>query len=108
MRRTSSPRLSLAKNGKAAARAAGDLRLYQIQAIDRTVEILNCFSFDHPHLSVTEIAARSGLHKSTAHRILTALEYNGLTRQTLETSHDHLRVKLFGLGNQAVARSLSA
>jgi IclR helix-turn-helix domain len=47
----------LAKNGKAAARAADDLRLYRIQVIDRAVEILNCFSFDHPDLSVTEIAA---------------------------------------------------
>lgn len=104
MRRTSSPKLSLAKNGKAAARAAGDLRLYRIQVIDRAVEILNCFSFDHPDLSVTEIAARTGLHKSTAHRILMALEYNGLIRQTPETGHYHLGVKLFGLGNQAVAR----
>ena len=104
MRRTSSPKLSLAKNGKAAARAAGDLRLYRIQVIDRAVEILNCFSFDHPNLSVTEIAARTGLHKSTAHRILMALEYNGLIRQTPETGHYHLGVKLFGLGNQAVAR----
>jgi hypothetical protein len=36
----------LAKNGKVAARAADDLRLYRIQVIDRAVGILNCFSLD--------------------------------------------------------------
>lgn len=104
MRRTSNPKFSLLKNGRPVARAASDLRLYRIQVIDRAVEILNCFSFDHPDLSVTEIAARTGLHKSTAHRILMALEYNDIIRQTSETGHYHLGVKLFALGNQAVAR----
>jgi IclR family KDG regulon transcriptional repressor len=104
MRRTSNPKFSLPKNGRPAARAASDLRLYRIQVIDRAVEILNCFSFDHPDLSVTEIAVRTGLHKSTAHRILMALEYNDIIRQTSETGYYHLGVKLFALGNQAVAR----
>src|SRR5438132_8947214 len=104
MRRASSSKLSLAKNGRAAVRAVADSRLYRIQVIDRAVEILDCFSFDHPAFSVSEIAAKTGLHKSTTHRILMALEHHGLIQQTPETGHYHLGVKLFRLGSQAVAR----
>ena len=79
-------------------------RLYRIQVIDRAAEVLNCYSFDRPELSVSEIAQMTGLHKSTAHRILMALEHNGLIRQIEETGRYHLGIKLFTLGNQAVAR----
>jgi len=77
---------------------------YRIQAIDRAAGILNCFEFDQPELSVREIAARTGLHKSTAHRILMALHYNGLIDQDLQTGNYHLGIKLFKLGQEAVAR----
>ncbi len=77
---------------------------YRIQVIDRAVEVLDCFTFNKPELSVGEVSATTGLHKSTAHRILMALEYNGLVEQNQETAKYRLAIKFFKLGQQAVAR----
>jgi IclR family KDG regulon transcriptional repressor len=75
---------------------------YRIQVLDRAAQIMDCFGFDHKQLSVSEIGSRTGLHKSTTHRILMALEYNQLIKQNPETGKYHLGIKLFKLGNQAV------
>jgi IclR family transcriptional regulator, KDG regulon repressor len=104
MKRTRNKEISASKNEKPPGAHYGRSRLYRIQVIDRAVEILHCFSFDRPELSVSEIAQMTGLHKSTAHRILMALEHNGLIRQIEETGRYQLGIKLFMLGNQAVAR----
>jgi len=77
---------------------------YRIHVIDRAAQILDCFGFDHQELGVSEIGARTGLHRSTAHRILMALEYNDLIKQNPETGKYHLGIKLFKLGHQAVSQ----
>lgn len=77
---------------------------YRIQVIDRAVKLLDCFTFDKPELSVGEVSVATGLHKSTAHRILMAMEYNGLVEQNRETANYRLGIKLFKLGHLAVAR----
>jgi len=77
---------------------------YRIHVIDRAAQILDCFGFDHQELSVSEIGAKTGLHRSTAHRILMALEYNDLIKQDPDTSKYHLGIKLFKLGHQAVSQ----
>jgi DNA-binding IclR family transcriptional regulator len=77
---------------------------YRIQVIDRATQILECFDFDAHELSVSEISQRTGLHKSTAHRILIALQYNGFIQQNPETGNYHLGIKLFKFGQLAVMR----
>jgi DNA-binding IclR family transcriptional regulator len=77
---------------------------YRIHVIDRATQILDCFGFDHQELSVSEIGAKVGLHRSTAHRILMALEYNDLIKQNPHTMKYHLGIKLFKLGHQAVSQ----
>lgn len=77
---------------------------YRIQVIDRAVAVLDCFTFDKPELSVGEVTLATGLHKATAHRILMALEYNGLVEQNQETARYRLGLKLFKLGHLTVAR----
>src|SRR5438445_478502 len=77
---------------------------YRIHVIDRAAQILDCFGFDHQELGVSEIGARTGLHRSTAHRILMALEYNDLIKQNPSTGKYHLGIKLFKLGHQAVSQ----
>jgi IclR family KDG regulon transcriptional repressor len=77
---------------------------YRIHVIDRAAQILDSFGFDHHELSVSEIGSRTGLHRSTAHRILMALEYNDLIKQNPETGKYHLGIKLFKLGHQAVSQ----
>ena len=91
-------------NGRQLEPASADPRLYRVQVIDRATQILDCFTFERTELAVSEIAAKTGLHKSTAHRILMALEYNDLIRQNRETGNYYLGMKLFKLGNQAAAR----
>jgi len=76
---------------------------YRIQVIDRAVAVLDCFTFDNPELSVGEVSLATGLHKATAHRILMALEYNGLVEQNQETAKYRLGLKLFKLGHLTVA-----
>jgi DNA-binding IclR family transcriptional regulator len=76
---------------------------YRIHVIDRAAQILDCFGFDHQELSVSEIGIKTSLHRSTAHRILMALEYNDLIQQNSETGKYRLGIKLFKLGHQAVS-----
>jgi IclR family transcriptional regulator, KDG regulon repressor len=76
---------------------------YRIQVIDRAALILDCFGFDHQELSVSEIGAKTELHRSTAHRILMALEYNDLIQQNPDNGKYRLGIKLFRLGHQAVS-----
>ena len=71
---------------------------YRIHVIDRAAQILDCFGFDHQELSVSEIGAKTRLHRSTAHRILMALEYNDLIQQNAENGK-------YRLGHQAVSDS---
>src|SRR6266576_4502796 len=77
---------------------------YRIHVIDRAAQILDCFGFDHQELSVSEIGFKTGLHRSTAHRILMALEYNDLIKQNPSTGKYHLGIKLFKLGHLAVSQ----
>ena len=76
---------------------------YRIHVIDRAAQILDCFGFDHQELSVSEIGAKTHLHRSTAHRILMALEYNDLIQQNPESGKYRLGMKLFKLGHQVIS-----
>src|SRR6476660_7952111 len=76
---------------------------YRIQVIDRAAQILDCFGFDHQELSVSEIGAKTALHRSTAHRLLMALEYNDLIQQNPDNGKYRLGIKIFRLGHQAVS-----
>src|ERR1700758_4882846 len=76
---------------------------YRIHVIDRAAQILDCFGFDHQELSVSEIGAKTALDRSTAHRILMALEYNDLIQQNPDNGNYRPGIKLFRLGHQAVA-----
>ncbi|MBN1218045.1 MAG: IclR family transcriptional regulator [Anaerolineae bacterium] len=45
-----------------------------IRAVERALDILLCFSRQTPELTMTQIAERVGLYKSTVHRLLATLE----------------------------------
>ncbi|WP_238580750.1 IclR family transcriptional regulator [Streptomonospora alba] len=55
-----------------------------VQAIDRAVAILQCFSPRRPEMGISDIARSTGLSTSTAHRILASMQANGLVRQTVQ------------------------
>lgn len=50
--------------------------------VQRVARILHAFDADHPELTASELAARSGLSRSTAHRIAADLETEGLLSRT--------------------------
>lgn len=77
---------------------------YRIQAIDRAAAILACFSPSQPELYVREVAAQTGLHKATAHRILMAMQYNDMVEQNPATGRYHLGLQLVRLGEHAIGR----
>jgi DNA-binding IclR family transcriptional regulator len=45
-----------------------------VRAVERALDILQCFSQNKPTLSLTQIADQVGMHKSTIHRLLATLE----------------------------------
>jgi DNA-binding IclR family transcriptional regulator len=48
-----------------------------VQSLDRALSILDVIGFAHTELSLGDVAARVGLAKSTAHRLLRTLELRG-------------------------------
>ena len=103
MRQVKKP-VAVMVNAKVQRTSKAPVERYRIHVIDRAAQILDCFGFDHQELSVSEIGAKTGLHRSTAHRILMALEYNDLIKQNPSTGKYHLGIKLFKLGHQAVSQ----
>ena len=47
-----------------------------VRAVERALAILSCFSRTTPELTLTQIAERVGLNKSTVHRLLATLNQN--------------------------------
>jgi DNA-binding IclR family transcriptional regulator len=45
-----------------------------IRAVERALDVLQCFSTLTPELNMTQISERVGMHKSTVHRLLGTLE----------------------------------
>jgi DNA-binding IclR family transcriptional regulator len=73
------------------------------RTITRAVAILQAFDAGNPELGVTEIALRTGLDKSTAYRLLYALQQGGLIAQDAGTSRYRLGpgvLRLAGLAAQ--------
>lgn len=77
---------------------------YRIQSLDRAAAILDCFVTGGPELTVRDVSDKTGLHKSTAHRILMALQYNGFVEHDEVAGRYHLGLQLVKLGEHAVSR----
>ena len=52
-----------------------------VQSIDRALSIVEALAGEKEGLGVTEISTRVGLHKSTVHRLLSALGERGYVVQ---------------------------
>lgn len=55
-----------------------ELNVESVRAVERAIQILNCFSFDRPNLSIAEIMEKTKLAKATVYRLLWTLEQHGL------------------------------
>ena len=74
-----------------------------VAAIRRAVDVLRAFSAAEPSLSVTAVAARVGLHKSSASRILATLEDAGLVERDSASGRYQLGAGIVALAGPLLA-----
>ncbi len=74
------------------------------QAVERAMAILRCFEDGEDDLGISEIAARTGLRVSTAHRIVRALCAGGLMDQDRRSDRYRLGRTLVVLGQRAASQ----
>lgn len=67
-----------------------------VRAVERALDILSAFT-DETELSLTEIAARTKLHKSTVHRLLASLEGKDFVTRNAETEKYRLGFRIWEL-----------
>jgi DNA-binding IclR family transcriptional regulator len=72
---------------------------YQVRALERALDILDAFSLAESQLSLTAIAARVGLAKSTTTRLLSVLEERGYLERSPETERYGIGVRAFEVGS---------
>jgi DNA-binding IclR family transcriptional regulator len=74
------------------------------QAVDRALSVLQWFDERTPELTVGEVADRLGVHRSTASRLLAALERQGLLEVDPESGRYRLGLRLVSLAGLVLNR----
>jgi DNA-binding IclR family transcriptional regulator len=75
------------------------------QGIDRTLSLLRAVAAgERGGARLHEIATRTGLSRSTTHRLLAALVQAGLLEQDADSPHYHLGFQVYALGRMAAHR----
>ncbi|SDN06855.1 transcriptional regulator, IclR family [Fictibacillus solisalsi] len=72
-----------------------------IRTLQRSIDILECFTYEQPELTLTEISKKIELAKSTTTRLLATLEQNGLVQKDGNTLKYRLGKKLYFWGQIA-------
>lgn len=72
------------------------------QAVWRAISLLKAFTDEQPELSLTDLAHLVGLNKTTAYRLLTALENEGLVARNANTETYRLGPEVIVLGGRAL------
>lgn len=72
--------------------------IYRVQALERALDILDCFTFQNRDLSLTDVVAQTGLNKTTAKRLISNLASRGYLQQEPGSKRYKLGLRLFELG----------
>lgn len=75
-----------------------------VQSVERALEILSLFSIDQQTLSVSEIAGKLNLPKSTVFRLLSTLKSRNFIEKEPYSQRYHLGYKVYDLGNAYAIR----
>ncbi len=75
------------------------------QAVVRAIRLLKAFTPDRPELTLAQLCDGIGLTKTTTHRLITALESEGLVARNSSRSTYHLGPAMIALGSQALLTS---
>jgi IclR family transcriptional regulator, carbohydrate utilization repressor len=86
-----------------AALPASEINAYAIQVIERCDLLMQALAGYHEPMSLKHLSQTTGLHASTAHRILNDLTVNRLVERT-STGEYKLGIRLLELGNLVKAR----
>ncbi|KYZ75776.1 hypothetical protein AXX12_11255 [Anaerosporomusa subterranea] len=73
-----------------------------VQSVDRALQILTAFETSSPELSIRELSAVLNLPKSTIHRLLMTLEYQGFIEQVPTSRNYRLGLRLRVLGEKVI------
>jgi len=71
---------------------------YTVQALERALNILDCFTFQKREMSLSEVVQETGLNKTTAKRLIANLAARGYLQQDPKSKHYQLGLRLFELG----------
>ncbi len=71
---------------------------YRVQAVERALDILDCFTFENKELGFLEIVGQTGLNKTTVKRMLVNLTNRKYLQQDPKTKRYKLGMRLFELG----------
>jgi DNA-binding IclR family transcriptional regulator len=93
---------------KSAGRKASTTHLaegspYRVQVLDRVFSMLDILALNTSDMTIPDLSAALGLHKSTVHRLLMVLEHNRFVERTADGRYC-LGLRLFELGSRAVDR----
>lgn len=72
---------------------------YVVQAVDRALDILECFGYSKEELGVTELSKHLRLPKNNVFRLLATLECRGYIEQDRRSGNYRLGIKTFEVGN---------
>src|SRR3954465_9942535 len=90
-------------NSSTATAGPADRTDASIQAVGRAISVLEILA-RHGDVRVTEVAAELDVHKSTAFRLLTALEHGGLVEQDRDRGRYRLGFGVVRLAGAVTAR----
>jgi IclR family transcriptional regulator, KDG regulon repressor len=72
--------------------------IYSVQALERALDILECFSFQNRELTLSDVVQRTGLNKTTAKRLIANLTAREYLQQDARGKTYQLGMRLFELG----------
>lgn len=78
---------------------------YQVASVSKALELLSCFSIGTPVWSLSDLARRADVPKSTAHNLLRTLKRFDLVRQNSETKQYEVGPRALELGLSFVRNS---
>ncbi len=76
-----------------------------IRAVERALDVLQCFTSQTPELTMSQISERIGINKSTVHRLLLTLERNRFVERDLSTGLYRPGLRLLQMASLALEKN---
>ncbi len=76
-----------------------------IRAVERALDVLQCFTSQTPELTMSQISERIGINKSTVHRLLLTLERNRFVERDLSTGLYRPGLRLLQMASLALEQN---